>query len=74
MSLEGEARQTHGAGCAWRGECVRADGEHSEIVLADRCELHDKPISWLSMLLLSNGREIPVGRADIGALRAELRI
>lgn len=85
---------------------VRADGEHSEIVLADRCELHDKPIGRLSMmlpndflrchrallvniahvkvlralvgsrwrLLLSNGSEIPVGRAYIGALRVTLGI
>jgi len=83
---------------------VRADGEHSAIVLADRSELHDKPIGRLTMLLpnefirchrahivniahikqlqalpgsrwrllLSNGAEIPVGRAYIGALRTEL--
>lgn len=83
---------------------VRADGEHSEIVLSDRSELHDKTIGRLMMvlpneflrchrafivhvahikelralagsrwrLILSNGCEIPVGRAYIASVRAEL--
>ncbi len=83
---------------------IHADGEHSEVVLAARSELHDKPIGRLLDLLpaefmrchrawlvnlrhvrrfsalpgsrwrlhLSNGLEVPVGRAHVAELRARL--
>lgn len=83
---------------------IRADGDHSAVLLAARSELHDKPIGRLLSLLptdfvrchrawlvnlrhvaqfsalsgsrwrlrLSNGAEVPVGRAHVADLRARL--
>jgi DNA-binding LytR/AlgR family response regulator len=83
---------------------IRADGDHSEVILASRSELHDKALGRLLNLLpaefvrchrawlvnlrhvqrfsamsgsrwqlrLSNNAEIPVGRAYVSALRAQL--
>ena len=82
----------------------RADGEHSEVVLAARSEIHDKPLGRLFSLLpmefvrchrtwlvnlrhvqhfsalpgsrwrlrMSNGAELPVGRAFVTDLRGLL--